>query len=72
MFDEELNFFITHQNDLVNKYRGKVLVIKGQVIVGVYQNPLEAYLEAQKKYEIGTFMIQPCDAGPEAYTVTIN
>lgn len=72
MFNEELNFFISHQNELLSKYQGKVLVIKGQTVVGVYQNPLEAYFEAQKKYDIGTFMIQPCDPGSEAYTVTIN
>ena len=72
MFHEELDYFIANQEDLVRKYRGKTLVIRGQEVCGVYQNALEAYLEAQKTYEIGTFMLQPCEPGPSAYTVTIS
>jgi hypothetical protein len=72
VFEAELRFFITNQNDLVEKHNGKVLVIRGDELVGVYDSTLEAYLEAQKQYEPGTFMIQPCAPGPEAYTVTIN
>jgi len=72
MFTEELNFFIANQDQLVERYSGKVLVIKGQSIVGVYPNVLSAYLEAQKEHELGSFMIQLCLPGPQAYTVTIN
>ncbi len=72
MFESELKFFIAHQAELVKKYDGKVLVLRGEDLVGVYSNPLEAYLEAQKRFQPGTFMVQPCSPGPEAYTVTIN
>ena len=72
MFESELTYFITHQQELVSKYDGKALVIRGNEVVGVFDTPLEAYLEAQKHYEPGTFMIQPCAPGPEAYTVTIH
>ena len=71
MFESELAFFIANQNDLVAKHDGKILVLRGEEVVGVYSSPLEAYLEARKHYELGTFMIQPCAPGPEAYTVTI-
>jgi hypothetical protein len=37
----------------------------------VCDSPLTAYLNAQEKYEVGTFMIQPCIPGPSAYTVSI-
>ncbi len=40
-------------------------------MVGVYETALAAYCDAQKKYAAGSFMIQPCIAGPDAYTVTI-
>ncbi len=72
MFKDELEFFVANQEGLVEKYRGKVLVIKGKEILGVYDTPLEAYLETQKQYEPGTFMIQPCQPGPEAYNVTLG
>lgn len=72
MFKKELDFFIANQKELVKKHRGKSLVIIGEEIVGIYDNPLNAYIESQKEYPIGTFMIQPCIPGPEAYTVIIN
>lgn len=72
MFRQELDFFITNQDRLVAQYRGKVLVIKGQEVVGAYETALEAYREAKKDFELGTFMLQPCVAGPQAYTVTIS
>lgn len=72
VFEKELAYFIAHQKDLVAKYDGKTLVLRENELVGVYDNPLQAYLEAQKQFEPGTFMIQPCAPGPEAYTVTIH
>src|SRR5215470_5598946 len=72
MFDRELQFFINNQDELVKAHRGKVLVIKDEEVVGVYGDALTAYLDATAKYEPGTFMIQPCEEGTDAYTVTIT
>ena len=71
MLDEEFKYFIDNQNDLVSKYRGKFLVIKGKSVIGIYSSALEAYLETKKSHELGTFMIQSCEPGVSAYTVTI-
>jgi hypothetical protein len=70
--EKDLEFFIANQDRLVKEHRGKVLVIKDQQVVGVYNTSLEAYEDAMKKYEPGTFMIQPCREGTDAYTVTIT
>ena len=72
MFEEELNFFISHQEDLVKEHAGKALVIKGRSLRAVYDSPLEAYLHVQNDHLLGKVMIQLCLPGPEAYTVTIN
>ena len=72
MFEKELDFFIAHQDELVAKHRGQTLVIRGDHIEGAYSSPLEAYLAAQAQFPLGTFMIQPCEPGPSAYTVTIS
>ena len=72
MFDTELNYFKAHQDELVAKYNGKSLVIRGENVEGAYESALQAYLEAQKRFPVGTFMIQPCEPGPSAYTVTIS
>jgi len=71
MFERELDFFVKHQDELVARYPGKVLVIRGDELAGVFENALEAYLSAQRQFEPGTYMIQPCEAGSGAYTVTI-
>ena len=72
MLQAELAYFIAHQDELVRRHRGKVLVLKNQQVVGVYDTMLTAYLEAQKTHPLGTFMLQRCEPGPEAYTVTIS
>ena len=63
VFEKELAFFIANQSELVQKYEGKVLVISGDDVVGAYDSALHAYLEAQKQFEPGTFMLQPCEPG---------
>lgn len=72
MFDKELAFFIANQDDLVAKHRGKVLVIRGERVEGAYESPLAAYTAAETQFQPGTFMLQPCEPGPGAYTVTIG
>ncbi len=71
MFEKELTYFIENQNDLVKKHEGKVLAIKGEKVVGVYNTPLDAYLKIEENHELGEVMIQPCQEGVKAYTVSI-
>jgi hypothetical protein len=71
MFEKELSFFVSHQDELVARYGGKTLVIRGDQIEGAYDTPLSAYVADQAKFRLGTFMLQPCEPGPGAYTVTI-
>lgn len=68
MLDQELKYFIKNQKKFLEKYRGKFLVIKYNKILGVYDNELEAYTITKKTEEAGTFLIQHCVPGKEAYT----
>ena len=70
--EKEFKFYLDHQDELVKKYNSKFLVIKEQEIVGVYNSQIEAYNEAKKKYEIGSFLIQYCSPGESAYTQTFH
>lgn len=73
VFTTELQFFMDNQDRLVAEYgEGRTLVIKGEEVVSSHDTPLSAYLEASERFEPGTFMIQPCRHGPEAYTVTLS
>lgn len=71
MFETELEYFVANQSELVNKYNGKTLVLRGQSVAGVYDSKLEAYLAARDQFGPGNFMLQPCEPGAAAYTVTI-
>ena len=69
MLDTEFQFYLAHQNELVEKYNGKHIVIIGTNVVGSYDNHLDAVLESRKIYEPGTFLVQKCTPGKESYTL---
>lgn len=72
MLAKELKYFIDNQEELVEKYKGKFLVIKDEKVIGVYDSEIEAYTEAQKENKLGTFLIQQCLPGPESYSQTFH
>lgn len=72
MFETELKYFIENQTQLVKKHAGKILVLRGKSVVGIYDDALEAYVDSKRKYQPGTFMIQTCSAGTDAYTVSLS
>lgn len=69
---KQLEYFKVHQDELVKKYEGKFLVIKDEKVQGVYNSEMEAYTDAKKKLELGTFLIQRCLPGEESYTQTFH
>jgi hypothetical protein len=64
----DLEWFINNQADLVKRYNGKTLIIRYQAVVGVFDEEFDAYLEGLRRYPAGTFSIQECIPGEEAYT----
>ncbi len=64
----ELQYFIEHQDELVELHRGKVVVIKGESVIGVFDSVLEAVHETSREHELGTFMVKRCEPGPSSYT----
>ncbi len=69
---QEFQYFKENQRELVRKHEGKFLVIKDQRVQGAYESEMEAYTEARKKFELGTFLIQQCLPGQESYTQTFH
>jgi len=69
---KQLEYFKSHQDELVREYKGKFLVIKDQEVQGVYGSEIEAYTDAKKKFKLGTFLIQQCLPGEESYTQTFH
>jgi hypothetical protein len=70
MLEKEFEYYKTHQPELVRMYNDKFIVIKDEIVIGSYASHAEAYNEAAKKNEPGTFLIQHCTPGTESYTQT--
>ncbi len=70
MLDKEFQYYLDNQNELVKKYEGKYLIIKNNAVVDVFDTKDEAYFEGEKKYELGTFLIQYCTRGNVFFTQT--
>lgn len=64
----ELDFYIANQADLVAKYLGRCIVIKGGQVLGNYATELEAVRETEKTQEAGTFLVQRVEPGSGSFT----
>ena len=69
---DEFDFYLANQDAMVERYDGKIIVIKAREVIGVYDSELAAFMETVKHHERGTFMIQRVSPGDEAYTATFN
>lgn len=69
---KELEYYITHQDELVEKYNGKFIVIKNCEVIGAYNTALEAVETTKQKHSLGTFIVQKCEPGEEGYTQTYH
>jgi len=67
MLDAENAYFEAHKGELRARYLGKHIVISGNEIRGIYNDPREAYLETIKTMKPGTFMLTPVYATDEEY-----
>lgn len=67
MLDKEYKYYKANQKDFFKKHKNKVLVIKGEEIVGIYDNEADAYNDSISKHKLGTFLIQRCV--PEEETI---
>lgn len=70
--EREFNYYLEHQKELIKKYGGKFIVIKGEAVIGEYESELEAVEETSKEHELGTFLVQKCEPGSESYTYTYH
>jgi len=70
--EQEFQFYLDHQDELVKKYRGKVIAIKGDRVLGVYDDEIEAIQKTAQDHELGTFLVQKCEPGEESYTQTFH
>jgi hypothetical protein len=66
MLEREQKFYADHRDELRKKYLGKRVVIKGEQILGVYEDDMEAInAMAAAGHELGTFMAKHIPVDPE-------
>ena len=69
---KEFDYYLEHQDELVDEYDGKVIVVKDGKVLGSYETHTEAIVETQKHHELGTFLVQAVSPGTENYTQTFH
>lgn len=71
-FENEFQYFIDHQSELVAEYKGKVVAIKDQKILGAYDSEIEAIKNLSATHEYGSYLLQLCEPGPDVYTCVFH
>jgi len=66
----EFDFYLSHQDELVTKFNGRFLVIRDERVEGDFATQADAYDWAVGCFPLGTFLLQRCAPGDEAYTQT--
>ena len=66
----EFEFYLAHQEEMVEQYDGRVIALKGGRVLGVYDSELAAVTELQKSHELGTFLVQRVTPGDSEYIQT--
>ena len=70
MLDTEIKYFESQREKLLANHQDKFVLIKGEVIIGIYDSEVAAYREGLNKIGIEPFLIKKI-SGPEEDTVTL-
>ena len=69
---KSFEFYLDNQKELVKKFNGKFIVIKGEKVIGAYDDEVAAINETCKKHALGTFLVQYVEPGADSYTQTFH
>lgn len=69
---KEFEYYLTHQEEFVRQYEGKVIVLKEHKVLGVYEDTVSAVTATQREHKLGTFLVQKVAAGNAATSQTYH
>ena len=72
MLKEEFSYYVEHHGEFVEKYNGKVIVLKGTEVLSTFDTVTDAYWWAVQEGLLGKVMIQKVAPGEGNYTLTIS
>jgi hypothetical protein len=55
--EKEYRYYLAHLSEMVEKFDGKVVVIKDQQVIGTFDSDLAAVAETKKRHAPGTFLV---------------
>lgn len=70
MVEKLFYWYLANQDELVNTYNGKYLLISSDGVAGAYGNVSDAYFDALERFQPETFIIQKCSEGDRDYSRT--
>ena len=56
--DREFEFYNENKDELLSKYEGRVVVVKGEKVLGDYNSEKEAIDATLKEHPLGTFLVR--------------
>ncbi len=69
---QEFKWYLKNKDDLIQKYEGRVLVIKDEKLVGLFDDEMEAIRHTALEHELGTFLVQECSSDPLSTSATFH
>lgn len=60
-FEREISFYRTIEQELLREHHGKVALIKGPYLIGIFQTAEEARAEGGRLFGPSTFLVQPIE-----------
>ncbi len=72
LLQKEFQWYLSHQDELVEKYNGKYLIISGNKVLFASSDKNMAYNKGNELAGIGNYILQLCTPGDEAYTLTFH
>ena len=58
MLEIECQCYLKRRKEFLREYLGKYVVIKGETLLGVYDNEYDAVDETIKSHDLGSFLVR--------------
>ena len=68
LLKREFELYLDRQAEMVEKYDGRVIVLKDNQVIGDYGSSPEAVAATSEKHPLGTFLVQRVSEGNKDYT----
>ena len=61
--DKEFQFYLANKKRFLDEHEGKFLVIRGEKVIGVFEDKVKAIDKTREKFPLGTFLVQHIKKG---------